>query len=390
MKLNARFKRQITTAAAAVAMSLIVSPAFAQCAGGETKLPLSGLCSGEAASKLGKPGRYFTEGLKVVGCKAVVAEASFMGGEALLYWAAQCGGAPTQMVAEGGAHQGGLFVTGGGSSPAGGRYQVATIIGADEKNSPKGLLNWTRDDMRSNGANQTATSACKAFRAAKLAKDAWVVDAPNGYLLPNGTKVRDCGRYGYLSDARSYWRVFGQLSWHFDLGQDAFSDFDASTMMLVPAVAGAGNSVSTVPATGSGTFNIAGDPRMSEQFYDTARKYTVFSGGDRSRVQYCVAERNFGGSVLRLGYDGGQWQLAVPYGDNPNYDGTLEIDGRSFFTTGTAANGWTFVWLGLQELEAIRAGSKMILNIGRASLDFTLDGTTAAGLKVEECVQRLR
>lgn len=365
--------------------------AQAQCAAGERQLPVSGLCTGEAKKKLGKPGGFFLEGLKVNGCKAAVGEAPMMGDEALLYWGAKCQGDVTQIVAEGGAHQGGLFVVGGGAHPAGGRYQVATIIGGDEKNSPQALLKWTRDDMRGSGANKTALAACKAYNAKKFAKDAWVVDAPKGYALPNGNKVRDCGRYGYLSDARSYWRTFGQLSWHFDLGQDAYSDVDPSTIRLVKAVAQApaGGGAGSAPAA-TGTFNIAGDPRMAEQVYGQARKYTVYSGGDRARVQYCVAQRDFGGSTLRIGYDGGQWQLAVPYGNDPNYQGQLEVDGRQFFAGGTSANGWTFAWIGLQELEAIQSGSLMILDVGRASLDFPLDGTTAAVLKVQECVQRLR
>jgi len=108
------------------------------------------------------------------------------------------------------------------------------------------------------------------------------------------------------------------------------------------------------------------------------------------RLRYCVAERDFGGSILRIGFDGGQWQLAVPYGSDPDYYGEFDVDGHTAGLSGTAANGWTFAWISAPHLDAIKEGNLMILDIGKASLDFTLDGSTAAILKVQECVQRLR
>lgn len=65
----------------------------------------------------------------------------------------------------------------------------------------------------------------------------------------------------------------------------------------------------------------------------------------------------------------------------------MEIDGKVTGLAGTVANRWTVAWLSVGELDAIKAGHQLIMNIGKASLDFSLSSTTATVLKVQECLQ---
>lgn len=365
----------------------------AQCSSGERYLPMSGLCSGEASGLLGWPDKFFYDGLVNFGCQAEAAETPFPGDQVLLYWAANCQSGPAKLEVSAGAGQAILnIVSGGGLTSAGSPLRVGYIIGADDGNSPTNLLRWTRDAMSADGYGQAAKDACTAVRAGAYAKDAWVIDN----AMARKARPKDaypemfCGGYGYTGDSRSYWRVFGGHSWFFTLGQDGYVDFDPNTMRLLARKAQpAFNLASPLPGS-AGVTNIAGEPGTSEQFYGSARNYTIYSGSDRLRLRYCVAERDFGGSILRIGFDGGQWQLAVPYGSDPDYYGEFDVDGHTAGLSGTAANGWTFAWISAPHLDAIKEGNLMILDIGKASLDFTLDGSTAAILKVQECVQRLR
>ena len=68
----------------------------------------------------------------------------------------------------------------------------------------------------------------------------------------------------------------------------------------------------------------------------------------------------------------------------------IEVDGDVRPTGGSAAGPWTFVWLQMSDLDRIRNGNTMILDIHRASLDFQLRGTAAAITKIEECVTQGR
>ena len=144
-----------------------------------------------------------------------------------------------------------------------------------------------------------------------------------------------------------------------------------------------------------GGYDIAGMPGASERFYGETRGWTVLSGTVNGRFGYCVAERSDNGGVWRLGRDltvdgSTQWQLAVPYQAMPDWSGQIEVDGDVRPTGGSAAGPWTFVWLQMSDLDRIRNGNTMILDIHRASLDFQLRGTAAAITKIEECVTQGR
>lgn len=146
-----------------------------------------------------------------------------------------------------------------------------------------------------------------------------------------------------------------------------------------------------------GGYDIVGQPRSEVRYGDT-RGWAVFSAKAGSTFAYCFAQADRGdGSSFRLGWDGMQWQLAVPVTSRPDWSGTLQIDGAGSGQgykrggediSGTATGDWTIAWLGEAELDGIRKGSTAVLGVGRGDFDFSLAGATAATLKVKECVAR--
>ncbi|MCE7028128.1 hypothetical protein [Jiella avicenniae] len=146
-----------------------------------------------------------------------------------------------------------------------------------------------------------------------------------------------------------------------------------------------------------GGYDIVSSPHGESDYAET-RGWRVFAGRVGGRFGYCFAESvRSDGSAVRLGWDGQQWQLAVPIASRPDWEGTLQIDGAGSgqgyrrggdFISGTAAGGWTIAWLGEAELDGLRQGAIAVLGVGRADYDFRLSGSTAAILKVKECVGR--
>ena len=138
-----------------------------------------------------------------------------------------------------------------------------------------------------------------------------------------------------------------------------------------------------------GFSDIVNVPNSTEHKYASVRGWDVYGGNVGGQFEYCVAEKNDGGSVLRFGVDKnfGQWQLAVPYPARREWEGQLEIDGNAQFTQGTSDGQWSIAWLNnAYDLERIRNGNVLILDIGKASIDHTLRGSAAVILKIEECV----
>ena len=143
-------------------------------------------------------------------------------------------------------------------------------------------------------------------------------------------------------------------------------------------------------AAGQEIDNIGETPGVRDVHYGSVRGWEILSGRERGRVRYCYAavDRDGNGDDVRIGYSSGQWQIAVPVRARPDWYGQLEIDGRVTGASGTAGRGWTFAWIGLPELDALRAGDTAILSVGKFDVEFSLSGVTAATLMVEECVDR--
>lgn len=162
-------------------------------------------------------------------------------------------------------------------------------------------------------------------------------------------------------------------------------------MVLAAAPAGA-------QQNGYGGYDIVGAPPQAEAFYAETRGWQVYAAQFGRDFAYCVAEASRGdGSSVRLGWDGQQWQLAAPINANPDWEGTLQIDGAGSgqgyksggdYISGSARDGWAIAWLGMAELDGLKQGSSAVLGVGKFDFDFSLSGATAATLKVEECVNR--
>ncbi|MGH2343356.1 hypothetical protein ACRC7T_17970 [Segnochrobactraceae bacterium EtOH-i3] len=152
-----------------------------------------------------------------------------------------------------------------------------------------------------------------------------------------------------------------------------------------------------LPATGAsaasgqnsyGGYDIAGIPGIVENPYGETRGWQVVSATLKGRFAYCAGIYDDNGTPWRLGTDGQQWQLALPMTAKPDWQGYLGVDGDSRPTSGSAARGWTFLWLWLPERDKIGAGSDMTIKVGSRSVHHPLIGTAAVITKIEECMSR--
>ncbi|MEQ8655062.1 MAG: hypothetical protein RIC87_21550 [Kiloniellales bacterium] len=137
-----------------------------------------------------------------------------------------------------------------------------------------------------------------------------------------------------------------------------------------------------------GGYDILGTLESTERAYGTARGWTVSAAKDRGRFAYCVGAYDKNGYTIRIGYDGRQWQLAVPGRSTPDWEGTFEVDGDRRFSSGTAVGDWTIAWLGLDEVDRVARGKHAELTGRTAYYSFPLTGTAATITKIEECVER--
>lgn len=153
----------------------------------------------------------------------------------------------------------------------------------------------------------------------------------------------------------------------------------------------------TAQMNGYGGFDIVALAGQ-ETYYGQARGWNVFVARTPAGPAYCFAEGvRSDGTAHRLGWDGMQWQLAVPVTSDPDWQGTLRIDGLGSgqgygrgpdTISGTAVGGWTIAWLGMAELDGLQQGQQAILGAGRGDYDFMLTGSAAAILKVQECMSQ--
>jgi hypothetical protein len=91
--------------------------------------------------------------------------------------------------------------------------------------------------------------------------------------------------------------------------------------------------------------NIANTKGAKEKLYASVRGWNIVTGTLKGRVAYCTAIKTSDKSNLRLGYNGAQWQLGVPYGPKRgDYTGTMELDGKLSGSVGISDGKWTFLW----------------------------------------------
>ncbi len=137
-----------------------------------------------------------------------------------------------------------------------------------------------------------------------------------------------------------------------------------------------------------GGYDIVGALESTERAYGSARGWTVSAANDRGRFAYCAGAYRGNGYDIRIGYDGGQWQLAVPGRSTPDWEGTLDVDGDRRTSGGTAVGNWTIAWLRLDELDRLARGDHAELSNRTTHYSFPLTGTAATITKIEECVRR--
>ncbi len=137
-----------------------------------------------------------------------------------------------------------------------------------------------------------------------------------------------------------------------------------------------------------GGYSIGGDPDYEELPYGTTRGWSVFYAQDEyGRIVYCAASIEDRGTPWRIGTDGGQWQVAVVANAPAEFDAQLEIDGKSSSIIGIELNGWALLWLGLQDVNDLAYGDRMIVDIGRASVAHPLTGTAAVITMIDDCIR---
>lgn len=168
----------------------------------------------------------------------------------------------------------------------------------------------------------------------------------------------------------------------------AFSGRDHTPLNPQGSVQGAQPDIVQVRMNEYGGHNIAGSNQRGERHYGSARGWNVVASEIDGQFAYCAAEMTRNGLNVRIGWDGMQWQVAVPIRSHTTWEGQLDIDGRIQFASGTAEGDWTIVWLGLNELDRLKRGNNAVIGAGRYDYDFPLNGTTAAIGKVQECVDR--
>ena len=383
-----------------------VSPALAQCPAGDYKLPNSGLCASEAAKLMPPANEDYALGLDMFQCKAVIHDVN-MFGDIVLYRAADCGKGPVVLEAGMGAHSGSLSVISGGLKvPGTDPYDLIKIIHTDPGNPTSALERWARQGMEGEGGYDAGYMAkCKA-RKVPGTKDFWVVDIYDNNNIPtseDGPRI-ECGPYGYLGDSNAAWRVAFGMTMYADFGQDAYQDVDFASLtkiskqtgQWVPVGPNGSQSSSAAPAptpapsksaarlqSSSGITNISG---ATETPYGGTRGWVIYSAHQDGQLHYCVGERDFSGVKLRLGFDGGQWQFAIPFAQDPGYSSQFDVDGKARYMSGTSDGQWTYHWLNMADLELIKNGNLLAVEIGRSSIDYPLIGTAATILKVKECV----
>lgn len=146
----------------------------------------------------------------------------------------------------------------------------------------------------------------------------------------------------------------------------------------------------SIAASAQEVVNIANVEAVQEStYFSDVRGWKVVVGSVNGRPAYCAMTKGQDGSEFRFGYDGGQWQMAVPYSTTRGeFSGGMTLDGTASGTDGVSDGRWTFLWLNLGERDALMNGKRVVIRIGNASFNHDLGGTAAAIRKVEECAER--
>jgi len=203
------------------------------CPGGETRLPLTGLCRSDAMAML-----TIVEGpeTELIGnCTWSINEAA-LAGQMLLYRAAECSGRVSRLYGGAGAHMAELEL-------------VETAFHED------GSIFGKLEEPVSYAHVFLRNKPTPAEDVAAVALDPRMPDIATGCVVRKMDEVTDgytvdvspaerarqpqdeppahlCGDYGYGDDA-DLWRVFQGYAWFLKLGQDSYQDVDYRSLTLL-------------------------------------------------------------------------------------------------------------------------------------------------------------
>lgn len=384
----------------------------ASCQQGDRQLPLSKLCTSQVEHLLPPP--QYAESLANFGCRPVITDGTILG-QVFVYYTSECEDDPATL-------EGGNDVWGRGLSPdfdanvEDDYGPIVKVLRADPEDPTGSMMRLVRQSLRGSGADpssiQSDLEKCRPRPAPDFGPDAWVVDEYSADEVPQELDFPRyaCGTYGYDGETSVYWRIAHGLAIFFKLGSGVYKDLDPQSVTMIAkgadghyypvkdvmhqavpvAVPSAlDNASPTEEATVNHTVTrIADVPGSVETAYGTTRGWSVFAGSVDGRFSYCVGQNRNGDITLRLGSDGTQWQVAVPTTvASASFNG-FEVDGQSWDMSGSVTDNWTFGWISNSaQVDAIGNGDLMMMDIGRASIDFPLNGTAAVILKVQECLQ---
>lgn len=196
------------------------------------RLAGSGLCQGRAVNYLNLAG---PEQDLQPGCEWVVNETALPGGDYLLYLAAKCGPHTSKLELSAGAQMADLNLSVSALSDGSPGWSVAKVFAAGGGRPEDEILMRAQQAMH-DPADHRKCEARKLPPQDNLGGDAYVVGYKPQFqsALPADGPALECGDYG-LGDSTSFWRVFGGFAWFFDMGQDAWWDFDPASLTVLTA-----------------------------------------------------------------------------------------------------------------------------------------------------------
>ncbi|APH74173.1 hypothetical protein [Aquibium oceanicum] len=125
-----------------------------------------------------------------------------------------------------------------------------------------------------------------------------------------------------------------------------------------------------------------------ETDYAMVKGWRIFSEqGGLSGGLVCYMSKDNGRVELRLGTDGGDWLLGMPYYDQEDRTGAWGFDGlEAEATFQVIGSGWAYMSVSREMLRNLRNEASVSLELDRGVQSFSLSGSAAAMTKVEECV----
>lgn len=123
--------------------------------------------------------------------------------------------------------------------------------------------------------------------------------------------------------------------------------------------------------------------------YANVRNWQVMSLDERNGVKGCRASVNQSGRTMMIEQYHGHWNLIVPTRQTSTFaGGVVKIDNAVYDSQFGIFNGYAVYQLYSDMLGKLKAGSKVSVRVnGDPELAFSLKGSTAAILKVQECVK---